>query len=680
MESRKKANTEYNRKNIEQHLASALNAATPDVWSKLDLTVPQDKPEKGQEKQRPKASVLWMRRHMGGAAAAACICLLAVGGKAYHYECVQVVSQVGIDVNPSVKLSLNRRDRVVQAEGLNEDGAALLEMEQMKGWPVEAAVNQVVDALAARGYFDEAEQEHAVLVSVAGSTAKRAEAVKSTVSSQVETALAEKQVKAVVYDQTVEVTPELEELADTYAVSLGKAEFIGQLVSQNPSLSQDAQGTFDRMMDQTMEELNQEINEYSYSTNANVTIIAAEPAEDSSQENMPEVLTREERRDRRKERAKDREEVREEAGQEEGLAEEEDQIRQSEELQKLPQDTEELPEESSASQPESSVSQNEKWEPESEPELESAAEDQEEAESETSDDADAVWPLPEESLPEEESQPEEEEELASPSSVEQIQEEEESGGSPDLKEGETIKEGAPEEENPEEVNSEEADSEEVDSEEADSEASSSEESDTDEVNSEEADSQDKEEQAVPSDLETEESKASQEPEDTETAEASEEESSEEESSEEEKSTVKKESLAETADQERNNKEEIHQEELLTEESQTEEEQTAFEEEELVQEEGGSRIIHSSQGQFDGEGPGDMITEPLTGTMITSNGTQIIFETIEEEEKEPEYASQFLSELERQLLEKGPGAFISNEPVYFADPRRVFGTVIWVGDR
>ena len=673
MESRKKANTEYNRKNIEQHLASALNAATPDVWSKLDLTVPQDKPEKGQEKQRPKASVLWMRRHMGGAAAAACICLLAVGGKAYHYECVQVVSQVGIDVNPSVKLSLNRRDRVVQAEGLNEDGAALLEMEQMKGWPVEAAVNQVVDALAARGYFDEAEQEHAVLVSVAGSTAKRAEAVKSTVSSQVETALAEKQVKAVVYDQTVEVTPELEELADTYAVSLGKAEFIGQLVSQNPSLSQDAQGTFDRMMDQTMEELNQEINEYSYSTNANVTIIAAEPAEDSSQENMPEVLTREERRDRRKERAKDREEVREEAGQEEGLAEEEDQIRQPEELQKLPQDTEELPEESSASQPESSVSQNEKWEPESEPELESAAEDQEEAESETSDDADAVWPLPEE-----ESQPEEEEELASPSSVEQIQEEEESEGSPDLKEEETIKEDAPEEENPEEVNevnSEEADSEEVDSEEADSEASSSEESDTDEVNSEEADSQDKKEQTIPSDLETEESKASQEPEDTETAEAS-----EEESSEEEKSTVKKESLAETADQERNNKEEIHQEELLTEESQTEEEQTAFEEEELVQEEGGSRIIHSSQGQFDGEGPGDMITEPLTGTMITSNGTQIIFETIEEEEKEPEYASQFLSELERQLLEKGPGAFISNEPVYFADPRRVFGTVIWVGDR
>lgn len=673
MESRKKANTEYNRKNIEQHLASALNAATPDVWSKLDLTVPQDKPEKGQEKQRPKAPVLWMRRHMGGAAAAACICLLAVGGKAYHYECVQVVSQVGIDVNPSVKLSLNRRDRVVQAEGLNEDGAALLEMEQMKGWPVEAAVNQVVDALAARGYFDEAEQEHAVLVSVAGSTAKRAEAVKSTVSSQVETALAEKQVKAVVYDQTVEVTPELEELADTYAVSLGKAEFIGQLVSQNPSLSQDAQGTFDRMMDQTMEELNQEINEYSYSTNANVTIIAAEPAEDSSQENMPEVLTREERRDRRKERAKDREEVREEAGQEEGLAEEEDQIRQPEELQKLPQDTEELPEESSASQPESSVSQNEKWEPESEPELESAAEDQEEAESETSDDADAVWPLPEE-----ESQPEEEEELASPSSVEQIQEEEESEGSPDLKEEETIKEDAPEEENPEEVNevnSEEADSEEVDSEEADSEASSSEESDTDEVNSEEADSQDKKEQTIPSDLETEESKASQEPEDTETAEAS-----EEESSEEEKSTVKKESLAETADQERNNKEEIHQEELLAEESQTEEEQTAFEEEELVQEEGGSRIIHSSQGQFDGEGPGDMITEPLTGTMITSNGTQIIFETIEEEEKEPEYASQFLSELERQLLEKGPGAFISNEPVYFADPRRVFGTVIWVGDR
>ena len=36
----------FTRQEIEQHLQSALAAATPNVWEKLDLSVPQDKPQK----------------------------------------------------------------------------------------------------------------------------------------------------------------------------------------------------------------------------------------------------------------------------------------------------------------------------------------------------------------------------------------------------------------------------------------------------------------------------------------------------------------------------------------------------------------------------------------------------------------------------------------------------------
>ena len=37
MEHREKQNTVFTQQDIEKHLQSALAAATPDVWSKLDL-------------------------------------------------------------------------------------------------------------------------------------------------------------------------------------------------------------------------------------------------------------------------------------------------------------------------------------------------------------------------------------------------------------------------------------------------------------------------------------------------------------------------------------------------------------------------------------------------------------------------------------------------------------------
>ena len=68
MESRNMSSQE-----IEQHLKSALDALTPDVFEKLDLSVPQLRPQadRGQEK------IITLQRRIRGmaAVAAACLCL-----------------------------------------------------------------------------------------------------------------------------------------------------------------------------------------------------------------------------------------------------------------------------------------------------------------------------------------------------------------------------------------------------------------------------------------------------------------------------------------------------------------------------------------------------------------------------------------------------------------------------
>ncbi len=322
---------------IELHLQAALTAATPDVWSRLDLTIPQEgreapvsgkicrleavgrrlgpvkagwqsmgQPEDpidgsaavggsarpggspaGESGQRPgpgRWERLWARAaglgrtsRRWGAAAAACICLVVTGGGYYHYNHLQVASCVEIDVNPSLRLSLNRMEKVLQVQALNEDGARLIEGSSLKGQPVGPAVGQVVDALVEQGYLGQDGQEHAILVSVSGKDMGKAEQLKAEVSADVESVLTEKAVKAVVYDQTIQETEALKELAQTYQVSVGKAGFVDQLISENEGLDPDSQEVYSQLLGQTMEELTQEIGEKDYQVSPTVTIVRTGP-------------------------------------------------------------------------------------------------------------------------------------------------------------------------------------------------------------------------------------------------------------------------------------------------------------------------------------------------------------------------------------------------------------------
>ncbi len=264
----------FTRQEIEQHLQSALAAATPNVWEKLDLSVPQDKPQKV-------SKVLRLERRLRRAGcAAACICLLA-GGGIYHYEYMQVDSVIGIDVNPSLRISLNRREKVLKAEALNPDGEIVLD-KKLQGESLESALGQVVDSLVEKGYLKEGQKEQAILVSVSGKNKKKAEKVKTEAAANVEDSIAQKQVSAVVYDQTIQVTKELEEMAQSYQVSVGKASFIEQLVQENESLSQDVQASYTWMMNQSMESITQEISENEYSVSEQVNVIQVEPAAGAS--------------------------------------------------------------------------------------------------------------------------------------------------------------------------------------------------------------------------------------------------------------------------------------------------------------------------------------------------------------------------------------------------------------
>ncbi len=592
MEHREKQNTVFTQQDIEKHLQSALAAATPDVWSKLDLSAVQERPAESGEKNGRKISAF--HRRFGGLCAAACVCLTVMGGGYYHYEYVQVVSEVGIDVNPSLKLLLNRKDRVTEAQGLNEDGQALLADTNLKGNTVEDAVDQVMSSLVDQGYLNADGAKNAVLVSVSGRNQKKAEAVKTEVSANVEKTLTEKQVNAVVYDQTIQVTDELKELAETYQVSPGKAEFVGLLVNENDTLNSDTQSSYERMMGQTMEELTQEIQENEYYVSSKVTIIKAEPVSKQEERELA-GRDRDEKRDRQensadKEVPADKEAaVSVETDHENGAEVSESAGESAPAEETTGQDTEQI---DLAAAPQ-----------------EFPRENLDEAVMEPAD-------VPQETAPREEEvftswEPEEEADLQEPAESAEQKEPEETG-LPEAKEekdqAETESESQEEVCVPADGTATPADA----ASKADSENSRE-----DESGAEESIPEDEKDPELPG-------------EETAVSEA-----------EPEKDT----------DREQEPEEGV----VSDDESVPTDSGTADAKEETSQ--NSVEIIPSLEKEPDLFGPGDAIKYSQTGIQITQNGTQIIFEPKEEtEEKKTVYASDYLSGRERQLIRKGPGMY------------------------
>lgn len=231
---------QWNKEQIEIHLKSAVDTLTPDIFEKLDLSVPQENGEAVKERQETKkGGVILFLSQMRGAAlgAAASLCLLITGGGVwyYQYENRQIDSVIGIDVNPSVELSINRRERVLKAEALNEDGNQILSDMDLKGVDLNVAVNAVVGSMVTHGYLDDL--DNAILVTVSNDSMSRASALRSSVVGNIEKTLEENQVQAVVYDQQAVENDEIEELAKQYKISYGKAYFLKELIESNPDLS-----------------------------------------------------------------------------------------------------------------------------------------------------------------------------------------------------------------------------------------------------------------------------------------------------------------------------------------------------------------------------------------------------------------------------------------------------------
>lgn len=183
----------------------------------------------------------------GTACACAAALVLFLGLTAVIDSQVQAI--VGLDVNPSIELSVGRSDKVVKVDTVNDDAREIIGNMKLKGSHIDVAVNAIVGAMVQNHYLDS--DKGTVLVTVTGKDSAKADVLKSQITTDVKNILTENNIKGKIMNQTIPASqdPALSSVAEKYGISLGKAAFLHNLTQSYPEY------TLEQLAPMTMHEL-----------------------------------------------------------------------------------------------------------------------------------------------------------------------------------------------------------------------------------------------------------------------------------------------------------------------------------------------------------------------------------------------------------------------------------------
>lgn len=222
------------REEIEKKLDTAVSGMIPeDMFKRISeniVSVDAERIEKGMKK---KFNIFG--KGFIGVAVAACV-LFAVGvvGVPYYGNNYVPDSHVDIDVNPGVEIVTNKKNKVLEVQSTNQDGASVIDGMDLKNTELKVAVNALIGSMVQKGYIQN--DNTGILVTVRNDNEEKANKVKAEVLNDINTALSTNSVQATVINQTVKTTVDAKKFAAENNISIGKAVFVLNLAAKDGSL------------------------------------------------------------------------------------------------------------------------------------------------------------------------------------------------------------------------------------------------------------------------------------------------------------------------------------------------------------------------------------------------------------------------------------------------------------
>ncbi len=172
-----------------------------------------------------------------GSVCTAVFCLLILGGF-YFNNYIMIQNTIGIDVNPSLELKVNKQNEVRKVLAHNDEAKEVLQDMDLVGSDANVAVNALIGSMVQLGYLDDL--SNSILISVNGkdSDALRVELLDNLNIGDDYSVV------------TQEISNNYTDLATEYDISEGKVQLINRVIASNPV------HTFDELAGLSINELN----------------------------------------------------------------------------------------------------------------------------------------------------------------------------------------------------------------------------------------------------------------------------------------------------------------------------------------------------------------------------------------------------------------------------------------
>ena len=179
------------------------------------------------------------------ACVAVCVCLFI--GLGYFNNNMKVASTIGIDVNPSITVTVNKKEKVLDVTANNDDAKIILEGMDIAGSDINVAINALIGSMVKNGYIDEL--ANSILISVDNPNSAESEALRQKIVDELNAFINSGNNISVV-SQSITSSSDKESLANSYGISVGKLELIEKLIAKNNLY------TYEELKDLSINELN----------------------------------------------------------------------------------------------------------------------------------------------------------------------------------------------------------------------------------------------------------------------------------------------------------------------------------------------------------------------------------------------------------------------------------------
>ena len=215
----------------------------------------KNKEEKKEIIEKKKEKINFFRPKLVGALATVVVCAFGIiGFTQYQNMNNSVDSIIDFDVNPSIELKTNKKEEIIEANALNEEGKTILKDMDLEKVDLDVGVNAIIGSMLKNNYITEA--QNSILVSVKNDDETKAKLLEERVSNEINELLKAQNINGAVLSQMYNDDDTVEKLAQENNVSEGKANLINKIINAGMKDSKGNTYTFDSLSKLSINELN----------------------------------------------------------------------------------------------------------------------------------------------------------------------------------------------------------------------------------------------------------------------------------------------------------------------------------------------------------------------------------------------------------------------------------------